>query len=148
MSIITLEIDDAVTKFIEQPTSLLFIDTCAILDIVRLPFREKNPTTAKAHLNSAQSAIQIATAKKLRIIILPLVSTEYDENFPKTKDELSRHIKEVTQNLEILKAIHVSSGSQLVVPDLLSLNTESFLESICNNLMSSGVHITKLTVLY
>ena len=85
MSIITLEIDDAVAKFVEQPTPILFIDTCAILDIVRLPFREKNPTTAKAHLDSAKGAIQLVNTKQLQIIILPLVSTEYNEKFSKYK---------------------------------------------------------------
>ncbi len=143
MSITQLEICDAVSEIINQPTPVLFLDTCALLDVIRLPFRQKSPTTAKAYLDSAKNAIQLINEKRLRILILPLIQKEYEDNFPKTNDELSRHIREVIQRLEVLASLHQSSPQELVIPDLLSLNTESFLEKICNDLFLLGMHINQ-----
>ncbi|MFZ5811701.1 MAG: hypothetical protein ACOY4F_06630 [Thermodesulfobacteriota bacterium] len=141
MSITQLKIGAAVTFFTNQPTPILFVDTCAILDILRLPFRENNPTTAKSYLDSAQHALQLSKSNNLRIIILPNVPTEYSDNFQETKNELSRHISKSVQGLKVLEALHLSRANQLSVPNLLSIDTEAFLEKICNDFISNGIHI-------
>ena len=141
MSITQLEIGDAVNEIISKPTPILFIDTCVLLDLMRLPFRQKKPTTAKAYLNSAEKAVQLTKDKKLKIVVLPLIQKEFEHNFPKTKNELSRHIKDTISRMEVLKSLHSSGLGRLVIPDWLSLETESTLERICHELLSLGIHV-------
>ena len=141
MSITLLKIDDAVNEIINRSSPVLFLDTCTLLDIIRLPFRQKSPTTAKSFLESVGNANQLIKRSKLSLVILPPVLKEWNNNLPNTKAELSRHIREIILRLEILSAIHSSGAGGLVVPDLLSLKTESFLETICNDLILSAIHI-------
>lgn len=141
MSIIQLEIDDAVNEIINHPAPILFIDTCTLLDIIRLPFRQKKSTTAKAYLDSAENAIQLIKDNKLRIVILPLILKEFGDNLPGTEDELSRHVKNLSSSLEILYSLHSKSHDKLIVPDLLSFKTELILKKICNDLLELGIHV-------
>lgn len=143
MNITQAEISDAVAQLIYQSTPIIFLDTCAILDIARLPFREKNPTTAKSYLESAQKVLQLVSEKKLQLIIPPNVSIEYKDNLQTTKDELSRYLKEVGQSLEILEALHLLNNSGFSAPNVTSLGTESFLEGVCENIISSAIHIAQ-----
>jgi len=138
-----LEISDAVDIFVRQPMPILFVDTCALLDIIRLPFREKNPKTAMDYFCSVKRAIELTISNRLRIVLLPNVPNEYRENFQKTKDELSRHIEGIDKNLEVLGALHGSSGNQLPVSGVSSLKTEKLLENICKNLIEICICISQ-----
>ena len=144
MSITTLEIGDAVNEIINQPTPILFLDTCTLLDVIRLPFRQKNSTTAKAYFDSVRRAVKAIQDVELKVIILPLILKEFKDNLQSTKNELGRHIKELSLHLEILSSLHSSIPDELVVPDLFSLKTESFLEKTCNDLIALSIHVKQI----
>ena len=141
MSIIQLEMGDAVNEIINHPAPILFIDTCTLLDIIRLPFRQKKSTTAKAYLDSAENAIKLVKDNRLRVVILPLILKEFGDNLSRTKDELSRHVKNISSSLEILYSIHSNGYGKLIVPDLFSFKTELILEKICCDLIELGIHV-------
>ncbi|MGB3691194.1 MAG: hypothetical protein WBG70_09460 [Spirulinaceae cyanobacterium] len=141
MSINQLEIGDAVDEIINEPTPILFVDTCVLLDLIRLPFRQKKPTTARAYLDSAENAIRLTKEKKLKIVILPLIQKEFEDNFAKTKSELSHHIKDTISRMEVLISLHSSGLEKLSIPDSLSSKTELVLEKACRDLLSLGIHV-------
>jgi len=141
MSNTPLHISDTVHRIIEQSAAVLFLDTCTLLDIIRLPFRQKCPTKAKAYFLSVQKVIQLIHNKELTLVIPPPVEKEWEDNLENTKAELSRHIEMTATSLQILSVLHASNTEVFVIPDIHSFDTESFLVKICENLLLLGVHV-------
>lgn len=136
-----LEIDEATNLLLNAPVPLLFLDTCAILDIIRLPFRVQEPSRAKSHLAAAQDAINLISNEKLKIILLPNVPTEYNDNIANTKEELSKYLNTIDKSIKVLKSLQLSTT--VTIPDnfIYSLNTIETLDNICTNILSNSIHI-------
>ncbi|NDV28156.1 PIN domain-containing protein [Desulfovibrio sp. JC010] len=137
-----LSIDETVSLLLSTPVPVLFLDTCAILDIIRLPFRIDEPTRASSYLTSAQKTIDLALNNNIQIILLPNVPLEYQDNVAKTKDELSKHIKTLGQNIHVLNAL-LSPGSPSVPLDTIDIlnNIENILKPTCDKILSNSIHI-------
>ncbi len=141
MSITPLYTNDAVNQIIEQSAAVLFLDTCTLLDIIRLPFRQKCPTMAKAYFHSAQKVIQLIHNKELSLVIPPPVEKEWMDNLDSTKAELSRHIEMTLTSLKILSVMHSSDTEDFVIPDIYSFDTVSLLVKVCERLLLLGIHV-------
>jgi hypothetical protein len=138
-----LTINEVVSVVVANPYPILFIDTCSILDLIRLPYRQSKANLAESYLEAAKKIVNLARSKQLIIIILPLIEEEYKNNLLNTKQELQSHVKKLALNLEILKSVHSSSQNQLSAPDLFILETCGYLENICDEIFSHGIYLKK-----
>jgi hypothetical protein len=104
---------------------VLILDTCAILDLVRLPVRTSDPARLKSVLMAIQKILRLAKLNPLAIymVIPPLVRDEWRDNISTVSSELKAHFEKLNRMIEtanvtndcILKAGRVSpiSGIQL-----------------------------------
>jgi len=93
---------------------VVFIDTCTFLDVLRQPFRAKDPQTAKSTIDSAKRflAAASAVAPLVHLVTAEIVVKEWSDNLPTVATELTRHIDNVESSLERLS----SCGPLLIDP--------------------------------
>ena len=104
---------NATQLIVASPAPVIFLDTCAVLDIIRTPQRKEIQNNI---VSVSRDFILKATAnpKQIWIVITTLVNAEWNDNFPKIEEELIKHIKHIDSNLIDLR---------IVANDLLSINT-------------------------
>ncbi len=78
---------------------VLFIDTCAILDILRVPMRQN---INFSHLEGAKEIVDKQKQSKISTVITTTIETEYNEHLHNTEIELARHISDLASNNERL----------------------------------------------
>lgn len=132
---------DAANIILNENRSILIIDTCALLDIIRIPYRQRTPTTAVSCLNSAKKLSELSSEGLLKIIIPPLVKREFEDNIESVKDELKRHINKISTSIEILVALFINDLISHQLFDVLKIDFSKLLEQICDELFSIGLHI-------
>lgn len=131
-----ISLDNAINKVKGSNLPVLFVDTCSLLDIIRIPFRESSHTNAKNQLLSAQKIVDLASNNKLHVFFSHLISQEWSENYPNTCNELKRHINKLNNDLSILSAI------QDYTPFFFnSSDFHSLLKNTSQSLLDFGWHL-------
>jgi hypothetical protein len=76
-----------------RPVPVIFLDTCAILDVSRSLYREgASPDLVQSALNALQMS-----SEKLQLVISEQVTQEYTKNLPEVSQELRGRIAQVSQ---------------------------------------------------
>jgi hypothetical protein len=103
-----MKIDEFASLVARRPKPLLLLDTCAVLDVVRWPFREELPE----HLIDA--ALTLATAARGPVVDLfvarcNLIDNEFQKNVGRCREDLIRAITKTDTSLQRL----VTAGQSL-----------------------------------
>lgn len=80
------ELMELAQAIVQNPKPLILIDTCSILDIIRVPIREE--LNAEQLIGGAQSLLENALGGKIYLAITSTVRIEYDTNLPEVQDGL------------------------------------------------------------
>ena len=127
---------NAANSIIASSAPVLFLDTCAILDVIRTPQRD-----IQEQVISAASDVLDASRepKKLWIVVTTIVENEFNEKFKKVENELVKHVEKVDKDVEKLRnaANYLFASSQrnswnfreLKIPQALSKIAEYLLDS-------------------
>ncbi len=79
-----LSIEAAVQKIRENPQPVIYIDTCVLLDLLRiLPRDNLQPSWVSAAKECAQRTEQY----RLHLVVMDIVRTEWDRNVSKVLEE-------------------------------------------------------------
>lgn len=118
MSLVEISINDAVTKVATSPAPILFPDTCALVDIIRMPFRIKSANDANRLLNAAGGLVTLShtPSPDLWVIIPPLVNEEWNEHNQSTLQELEKHFRKLDIWTSVAHASANSVGVNLANP--------------------------------
>jgi hypothetical protein len=126
----------------DNPAPVIFLDTCAILDILDVPrnlslYRD---TASPALVHSVLNALQAfsETTPKLQLVISGQVAQEYTKNLPKVLKELRTRIAQITQVGDLLLSATDSAqlGSTLTT-------LEANLTTLTNRIFNSSLTIAK-----
>lgn len=141
MTSTNLPVNDLADFLIQRKLPILICDTCALLDIIRMPFRQ----TELTRLISIQSAItEIFERSKqgtISLVVSPLVKDEWAANAPSVQRELENHLKKLEGQNEIIR--EVASGQGTSLPEIIlpireisdhQLNLSQDLLKICHGI--------------
>ena len=104
-TIAPITISVAVNQISTAPAPILIPDTCALLDLIRLPKRAKNATFAQAELEAARIINARAKVNNLWIVIPALVHKEWNENCDSTFRELDDFSNKLDSEMAIANEI-------------------------------------------
>ena len=90
-------ISDILKIVIDNPKPVIFIDTCALLDIVRAPIREDIPA------ENIAASIDLYNSKDIWLIASEIVTTEWNDNVAEVERTTLNTIKSLHKNLLIFK---------------------------------------------
>ena len=103
-------ISNASSFLTERNLSVLILDTCALLDIVRILVRIDSHTRAEKILENVSNILSMAkdNPPQLSLVIPPLVPSEWKENQSKTSKEAETHLLKLDS---MIKVANVSAAS-------------------------------------
>ena len=93
---------NAVNSITASNAPVLFLDTCAILDVIRAPQRKEIQNKVVSAANEIISKTLI-DPKQLWIVATVMVKDEFNQNFQEVEYKLMQHIKKVNQDIEDLQ---------------------------------------------
>ncbi len=151
-------ISDATNIISASPAPILFPDTCALLDLIRLPhipFQEKTETSVRKKRSGVTARREIEAVKRiisfsqrspcgLWIAIPFLVQKEWNYGILKEQEDLGAYLKKLDKHIEIAHAVADTTVNNL--PSLfqyLSLNLEQVLEDLCVDLFSGAILLSE-----
>jgi hypothetical protein len=125
---------------VAKPSALLFLDTAAILDILRVPFRHELQVDI---IDSAATIVDEALAEPRRVWLVTSANViqEFEGRRTHVADELSARIRDLS-----LSIARVSSVAKMAFPerrfgslDLLELKLEQRIQGIVDRFVNSMV---------
>lgn len=131
-----MKIDELLTILRDNPVPILFMDTCAVLDILRLPYRSKTADYAKDILKAMNAFFALRYDQKIHFIVSDIVTQEFHNNHSNVENELYQHLHRLKLSYDIhmslVTLLDVSNGSQAFNP----LTITDLLKSYCERLLS------------
>ncbi|MCX7067948.1 MAG: PIN domain-containing protein [Methylococcales bacterium] len=132
-----LSTEDISQRIFNSSSSILFIDTCIFLDILRSPYRDKISVNA---ISSALNLIKmsVASPRKVWLLTNEMVHIEWTNNIANVKQELEREIKKLER---VQKDFVIATNVILKIEhtynqEITSLNLHNHLENLSLNLLN------------
>jgi hypothetical protein len=101
----TLQLKKAAMRIAESPAPVLFIDTCSLVDLVRMPNPSRtalNETDdCKRDLEAADSLLGRARDENLWVVVPPLVSDEYHEHAPRAATKVLKQWESIDDKVHV-----------------------------------------------
>jgi len=113
-----------------EPTPIVFLDTCAILDVSRSLYREgASPDLVQSALNALQMS-----SEKLQLVISEQVAQEYARNLPEVLNELHCRIIQISEVgnslLDTMTSAQLGSTLTTLKASLTELTSQIFNSSL------------------
>jgi len=142
----SLTLLDLTHQISAQPAPLLLLDTCAILDILRVPFRDHlDPKIIEATKMLISRAIT-PPPHHLWVVISDLVEMEWQSNWEGVSKELNkdiercqRHFTRISDVLQNFWSTAVTTGH----PDLTSFPLETHLGNLGKSVLNVSLKIVE-----
>jgi len=141
ISVTPLSLADAVQFLCAKGKPILIPDTCAFLDIIRVPVRVQQETRAR---NVVESASRILSAISLSpvaatVVIPPLVSAEWQKHTHETTDLVTRHFRRLDAMTNLAAAtagaVHITATGC----EFSGVGIETKLYEISKGLLETGL---------
>ncbi len=128
-----LKIENVTSQILASNSSSLFIDTCALLDFIRVPYRSGSA------LNYSALDNLIRKAPTNHIVTTALNLDEVNRNISNVKIELERFINKVKMQMKhVAEASHyVNAGFNLVYDEIDTFDIPQKFENKLNALINS-----------
>jgi hypothetical protein len=133
-----IDIETSVALIKQTPAPILFIDTCSLLDIIRVP---SHPNVKLSHLEGAKEAVKKAKSNSIYLVITETVEMEYKDNLSKTCVELERYTTKFAATGEkIVNSIEcVELSYNFYISGIEEIRLAAELEKIANNVIDSSL---------
>lgn len=130
-----------IVKYIaEKQTPTLVLDTCALLDIIRLPYGAKDKDQAQQYFNSARILLQCAEESRLTFVLPPCVKVEFEKNLYSEVDRLKEHTEKVVINLTKINALIPDLEITRKFKEAIKVNLPDLLEALVNDIVKSSIY--------
>lgn len=138
-----IDVTEAVHRVVEAKASVLCLDTCALLDLMRDPTREKFDSWHVAAALDLLARIE-ASPPTLLLLLAEQVCVELEDHVDKIEDETNRVVERI--NDEVNRTIEIMAALDLIgVPtqlDLPALNFPAASRAVVERFISGG-HIVR-----
>lgn len=138
-------IADAAIILRDRDVPVLVIDTCSLLDIIRIPTRvDNNYKRAETILEKSSQSLSMATENppKLSIVIPPLVPDEWKRNQPKISRETEGHFSKLDSMIEVADVLANALSSESRLTSFSDLKLHDDLSDISMKLLYSGIWLS------
>lgn len=127
-----VSIPEAVRRITAAPAPLLILDTCALLDLIRIPIRSKSPESATRELESARAVLGNCQESPSNswVIIPPLVTQEWHNNFENTIGEVRQHWARLDRDIRV--AHMTAKAVDLSLPGLFEYSLQNIETTLAN----------------
>lgn len=134
-----ISIHDAAQIISANGSHVLVCDTCALIDIIRLPMRVSTEKDIVRTLESVYKIEELANARKVTIICPPPVSDEWHRNAPATRSELESYIKEAGQAYQNIKTAAAEHGDVMPLISFPVERTAKYFYDISERILLSSI---------
>jgi len=143
MSPIAISIRKAAQLLVDTPRRILVCDTCALLDIIRLPLRADNASKLNAVLSAVTAIRKLVNSKQVAIVCPPPVPDEWEKHAPTWLEKTKRYIeKSESDYLKILtSAAH--QGTTMPCVTFPAQHIAQHLYDLSDQLISSSIILSK-----
>lgn len=140
-----VDLAEAGRRIAAEPAPVLFVDTCALLDVVRLPLRPRAPIAGR----NAAAAVRVVAALEAReralwAVVPPPVSEEYRRNAPGVVKELAARWTQLDDEYQGTHHVARALGVGAPAPPLFEANLGAFrrhLEGLPERVLGRAVHL-------
>jgi hypothetical protein len=124
MSCTNLSINQIVNRLTASPAPMLFPDTCALVDLIRVPFRMKSAARARRMLEAATRLVAQSqtSAPDLWVIVPPLVHDEWIEHSQNTVEKLRRYWAKLDNMIEVAHA--AADAVDVILPGAVTYSNQ------------------------
>ncbi|MFH1701740.1 MAG: hypothetical protein ABIE07_14285 [Candidatus Zixiibacteriota bacterium] len=137
-------LDEATNNIISRNTGVIIIDTCCILDIIRIPLRSSNYLNAISILDIVIEVVSMAKSNppQISLVIPPLILKEFNDHVEHTIIEIKNSITDFNEQYKILFSIAGRYNSNMGTGLLISkLHILDELHKLCSDLIDYGIHL-------
>jgi len=132
--------DELISNILRDPAPIIFLDTCVILDIIRVLYREKVDNRI---LKSAKDLIRRSKIepKKLWLLTSEIVEIEWNNNIDSVVRDLRSEIVKLEKNFLSLKIIleDIFPETCIQYPDIKTYSLDTFLRNYSEKLLTSSI---------
>jgi hypothetical protein len=135
-------IESVTDSIIITQAPILLLDTCAVLDIIRAPYREEIPDNVISSAIRLISNIQ-SQPRRLWMVSLSTVFQEFSDNITTVETELKRFIRRVDKDIVSLKSAYSFIGQAIPI-DVFQKQRTSLpdeLKRLANEILSNTVSL-------
>lgn len=143
MRITPISIAEVAGKIVALRRPALFLDTCALLDIIRLPARARSPRDSETLLTATLSILTKAGEGQLSLVIPPLVTSEFEKNLSNVEVEARNAVDEFRLRHGILSSIQRAAGDSVPPLGIEAETVITFLKDLTAELLASGTELTQ-----
>lgn len=141
----SISLVDAAQTIMKSSSHLLICDTCALLDIVRLPAREDNPLQLMRTLQ-AVSSIESKVATGQIILVCPEpIPMEWDNNINQQKSEALNCLQAMVNNYNLLSVFAQTQGYSLAAFPIKACDVTIFLHDLSERLLDASIILRRDT---
>lgn len=137
-----LSLDDAVFQLIRRAVPVLFCDTCALLDLIRVPYRGAVATSEQV-LNAANSILTEVKSGGLSLVAPPPVSIEWKHNADAVRLEAESHIRKLRTHYAVLSSVMNCRGGELPTVNIKESDIATDLYSFSEKLLQEAINIER-----
>ena len=136
-----VKVADAARALCSAGKPVLVSDTCALLDLIRVPIRIDNATRVSAILEGASKILSLAktTPPSLFIAIPPLVPDEWRQHHNDVFSEVERHLSKLDSMIGVVVATGISLGINISAILFSNLGMSDRLKNLSGELLYSGM---------
>lgn len=131
---------NAVNSITASTAPVLFLDTCAILDVIRTPQRDIQEQV----ISAANNLLEASTKQKtLWIVATTMVENEFNEKLQKVENEVIKHVEKVDKDLEKLRKVanYMFGYSKIQPLSFRGMKIAQTLRKIAEYLLDSAILI-------
>lgn len=134
------KVDEIVSSILCQPAPVIFLDTCIILDIVRMLYRKE---IDEEIIKSTKDLIVRSKSepKKIWLLTSEIVEIEWKNNIDAVIGEFRSEIRKLKKTLIRLESILTDAfpGTNITYPDVATLHIDASLRFFSENLLKSSM---------
>ena len=145
MTAATLTVAEAAVRIVASPAPVLFPDTCALVDLVRLPLRKEGQEVTR-ELVAAGDLLSRASAAAagVWVVVPPLVPAEWEEHAEREREALASSWVDLDAQSAATHAAAEAFGLESPLPSMVTLfeGTERRLWERSRALLNAGIRLS------
>lgn len=125
-----------------HPTPLLFLDTCAILDLIRVPYRDGLPLDM---IDATKRLLLKATSQppQLWVVVADQVETEWRKHQTKASEDLRKEIEDCQAKLTRFSKVIQKVLSTTCLTHLTQFSLETHLANLSKDVLDVSLKIAE-----
>lgn len=129
---------DKTASSIPNGASILFVDTCALLEIVRLAKSDRASPTGHLDAILRVRQAQATPSARLAIVSGTILQQEWNDNQHSVLDEVTNHVKRISDNTRWVVECAQLLGQTATHPDLSALKVPIMLHNLANDMLQAS----------